>query len=782
MFSTFIGRIFWFALVLAAFLPVSSRAASAGWWHTSGNQILDANNQPVRIAGVNWYGFENQHQVVQGLWAQDYRVVLNAIKNNGYNTIRLPFSNQMVEEGDSFVPDNIQFSVNGAPINTDLMGLTSLQVMDKVIGYAGQIGLKIILDNHRSTAGDGGTEKYSYLWYDNNYPEGIWIEDWKKLVRRYLHDPTVVGVDLRNEPHNPEGSTTAGVCWGCGGSNDWQLGAQRGGNAVLRINSDLLIFVEGTDCYRDECTWWGGNLAGVQDHPVVLDVPNRLVYSAHEYGPTLSQQPWFDSNTTVESLGSRFSHFWGYISEQERAPVWVGEFGTSNKNIDIDNVVAGSQGQWFQTMIGYLRTHREIGWTYWAINGEDDYGLLLKTYQPIFSNALKQRALAGIQSSIGGVSLRFVPVTPCRIADTREAAGPFGAPWIAGQSTRDFIVPESGCNIPANAQAYALNVTAVPEKTLGWLTIWPKGQARPFVSTLNSADGRVKANAAIVPAGERGGVSVFATDNTNVILDISGYFVRASENPGLTFYPVAPCRIADTRSPGGPLGAPFLTAGQSRSFPVLSSNCALPTDSKAYSLNFTVVPHRPLAYLTTWPTGQAQPLVSTLNASTGATTANGAIVPASSNGDISVFASDDTEVIIDVNGYFASQSAGGLSLYNTQPCRVKDTRDDQRSLGMRGTLGIRFSGGWCDVAHDASAYVTNATVVPQAVQGGPASLSYLTLYPEGQQQPLVSTLNAVDGQVTSNLAIVPAGNGGLIDVFATDWTHFILDISGYFAP
>ena len=748
---------------------------------------MDANNQPVRIAGVNWYGFENQHQVVQGLWAQDYRVVLNAIKNNGYNTIRLPFSNQMMEA--PIVPDNIQYSVNGLPINTDLKGLNALQIMDKVIGYAGQIGLRVILDNHRSSAGDGGTE--SYFWYTDDYPDSVWIRDWETLVARYANNPTVVGVDLRNEPHNPpgspSGSTYTGACWGCGDYwHDWQMAAQRGGNAVLGVNPNLLIFVEGNDCYNGECTWWGGNLAGVQDHPVVLNVPNRLVYSAHEYGPALFQQPWFNANTTFGTLGSRFYRFWGYISEQGRAPVWVGEFGTPNSDSDVRNAAAGSQGQWFQTMIGYLQSHPAIGWTYWAIDGEDPYGLLPSNYDPNPANALKQQALASIQSPVTGTPLRFVPVTPCRIVDTREAAGPFGSPfgspWIAAQSTRDFIVPESGCNIPANAQAYALNVTAVPEKTLGWLTIWPTGQAQPFVSTLNSADGRVKANAAIVPAGDRGGVSVFATDNTHVILDISGYFVRASDNPGLTFYPVAPCRIADTRSPGGPLGAPFLKAGQGRSFPVLSGNCALPADAKAYSLNFTVVPHRPLAYLTTWPTGQAQPLVSTLNAPTGATTANGALVPASSNGDISVFASDDTDVVIDINGYFAPPAAGGLSLYNSQPCRVKDTRDDQRSVGMRGNLGIRVSGGRCDVAHDARAFVTNATVVPQAVQGGPASLSYLTLYPEGQQQPLVSTLNAVDGQVTSNLAIVPAGGAGLIDVFATDWTHFILDISGYFAP
>src|SRR5436305_12714757 len=81
----------------AAFFAACLNAQAPGYWHTSGNKIVDSNNAEVRIAGVNWYGFENQHQVAQGLWIRDYHAIMNAIKSNGYNTIRLPFSNQMVE-------------------------------------------------------------------------------------------------------------------------------------------------------------------------------------------------------------------------------------------------------------------------------------------------------------------------------------------------------------------------------------------------------------------------------------------------------------------------------------------------------------------------------------------------------------------------------------------------------------------------------------------------------------------------------------------------------------
>jgi hypothetical protein len=120
--------------------------------------------------------------------------------------------------------------------------------------------------------------------------------------------------------------------------------------------------------------------------------------------------------------------------------------------------------------------------------------------------------------------LSFYPVTPCRVADTRGAAGAFGGPMLGGGSTRNFAVPQSGCGIPGTAKAYSVNVTVVPSGPLSWLTAWPTGTSQPVVSTLNSWDGAVVANAAIVPAGTNGAISIFVTDSTHLIVDISGYF------------------------------------------------------------------------------------------------------------------------------------------------------------------------------------------------------------------------------------------------------------------
>ena len=384
--------------------------------------------------------------------------------------------------------------------------------------------------------------------------------------------------------------------------------------------------------------------------------------------------------------------------------------------------------------------------------------------------------------------VQFVPVTPCRLVDTRGANGEFGGPPLQAKSTRFFIVPDNqNCNIPATAAAYSLNVTVSPHGPLGYLTAWPTGRPQPLVSTLNSVDGRVKANAAIVPAGASDAVSFYVTDTTDLILDIDGYFTATSGST-LAFYPLPPCRIADTRGPDGDLGGPYLMAKTNRDFPVLeATSCNIPSSAQVYSLNFTAIPHGSLGYLTVCQTpsdpSQNCPLVSTLNSYGGQVTANAAIVPAGLGGDIRTYPSNDTDLIIDINGYFAAPGTGGLSLYPVAPCRVLDTRPNAFQFELNPPVDVR--GSVCNVPSQSQAYVFNATVVPQ----GP--LDYLALWPDGQDQPVVSTLNAYDGVISSNMAIVPAGaTNGKVDAWAnpvnkidpTDLTNLILDISSYFAP
>jgi hypothetical protein len=370
----------------------------------------------------------------------------------------------------------------------------------------------------------------------------------------------------------------------------------------------------------------------------------------------------------------------------------------------------------------------------------------------------------------------FVPVTPCRIADTRNANGPFGGPAITGGTSRDFMIPNSACGIPSTAAGYSMNVAVIPRGTLGFLTLWPSGQSQPLVATLNSIDGRVKSNAAIVPAGANGAMSVFATDTTDVVLDINGYFVPGSSPAALAFYPLTPCRIADTRNPTGPLGGPSLTAQSTSSFPILASSCGLPLNAQAYSLNFAAVPKGPtLGFMTAWPAGQSRPLVASLNDPTGTVLSNAVVVPAGTGGAVNVFTTDATDLVIDINGYFAPAAAGGLSLYTVAPCRVLDSRLPAGSPPFSTTRDVNVTASPCGVPATAQAFVFNATVVP------PGFLGYITMWPQGQTQPLAATLNAYDGAITNNMAIVPTTTGS-ISVFPSAPTHLVLDLFGYFAP
>jgi len=140
----------------------------------------------------------------------------------------------------------------------------------------------------------------------------------------------------------------------------------------------------------------------------------------------------------------------------------------------------------------------------------------------------------GMRTQAGATSLvPFIGVTPCRIVDTRGPAGPFGAPSLAPGSPRNFSLFSGPCpGIPSAVAAYSLNITVTNTQGAGDLRVYPQGGAAPLVSTVNYVLGQTVANAAIVPAGTGGGITVVAdVHGTNLIIDINGYF---SPTPGLS--------------------------------------------------------------------------------------------------------------------------------------------------------------------------------------------------------------------------------------------------------
>jgi hypothetical protein len=394
-------------------------------------------------------------------------------------------------------------------------------------------------------------------------------------------------------------------------------------------------------------------------------------------------------------------------------------------------------------------------------------------------------------AGVAVTGLEFYPVTPCRLVDTRVSSfqSGLGPPSMMAGQTRTFPIPSnSACGIPSTAAAYSLNVTVVTKGYLGILSMWPAGQSMPNVSTLNSysTTSTAVANAAIVQAGANGAISVYVTDAADLIIDINGYFLATTD--GFEFYPVTPCRLVDTRVPQfqSGFGPPSMAAGSTRTFAIpTDSACAIPATAKAYSLNITAVPRTTLGFLSIWPADQPLPNVSTLNVYTpGAVVANAAIVPAGTNGAINAFVTDATDLVIDINGYFAPAAANGLKFYPATPCRVADTRVASfpsnlgpPTMGAGTQRSFPVTAGTCGIPSGAGAYSFNFTAVPHATQ-----LGIFITWPTGVAEPNVSTTNSYNGSVVANAAIVPAGSGGAISIYVTDAADVLFDVNGYFAP
>jgi aryl-phospho-beta-D-glucosidase BglC (GH1 family) len=404
----------------------------SGYLHTSGSRIVDAAGHPVRLMGVNWYGFDCNSMVAGGLDHQTVDFIYRQIVQLGFNSIRLPFSVQAVQDNPPIT--------NYLDANPALQGKTVLEIMDVIIATARENGLKVILDNHRSEA--GWSTQSNGLWYTQAYPESSWISTWQTMVQRYANDSTVIGCDLRNEPGSPALDPGAwpqngGSEWGFGDPNpsgqsrDWAAAAERPGNAILSINPNLLIFVEGvrTDPAgpffggAHQSYWPGGNLMGVGNaadgrpapRPLALGVPNRLVYSAHDYGTDISTGlPWCQLGTTAstpDACRSVWDQTWGYIARNGIAPVWIGEFGTPNGHkpgdttppqdyTDVNDV--NPQGNWFSYLVQYIED-LGLSWCYWAINGTqslapgrdpsnpDYYGILDPSWSGVASRPMTRR-------------------------------------------------------------------------------------------------------------------------------------------------------------------------------------------------------------------------------------------------------------------------------------------------------------------------------------------------------------------------------------------------------
>lgn len=357
-------------------------------------------------------------------------------------------------------------------------------------------------------------------------------------------------------------------------------------------------------------------------------------------------------------------------------------------------------------------------------------------------------------------SAAYVPVQPCRLADTRIGGG------YARVDAVTLQIPARGvCGIPANATSVALTLTVVGPEAAGFLTAWPASQARPVVSNLNFHAGQIRANGSITRLDSAGALRVFTSVPANVVVDVVGAFVPANATAAGRFVAQPSTRLYDSRS------GPTLAPGATKTLPLPAG---VPADAVAMALNVTITQSSAPGFVTEFPAGHPMPMSSILNVDqAGQTRAASGIFPVSPAG-VALYLSGGGHIVVDLLGYFTGPSAGSgtAGLYTAyDPTRLLDTRG-QSPLGNGVPL---YPGGGLELAVSQGGSIAyNVTSV-----GGTGG--YITALPAGTPRPNTSTVNSVGGgDVVANFAITQVSNRGL-GFFSQSQTDLLADLQGWFS-
>lgn len=237
----------------------------------------------------------------------------------------------------------------------------------------------------------------------------------------------------------------------------------------------------------------------------------------------------------------------------------------------------------------------------------------------------------------------FTAVTPLRILDTRD-----GGRLRAGREMR--IDLGEFANDVADADAVALNVTAILAARAGWLKIYPCGSNTDAeISSLNYGPSEVRPNSVAVPVSD-GSICMLSLRDVDVTLDLTGYF---GSTGGLDYAPLTPIRMFDSRSSFESLnretGGRRLLAGETIRISVAGER-GVPADAKAVSINLAATQPSESTFVTAFPCG-VRPETANVNVSPAQnTTANGAMTKLSADGDLCIYSLESVHVVVDVNG------------------------------------------------------------------------------------------------------------------------------------
>lgn len=352
------------------------------WLYVKGNKIYDKDGKEVWLTGVNWFGYNTGTNTFDGLWACDLNTSLAAIADRGFNLLRVPISTELIKQWSNGEYPTANFN---QATNSYLVGMTSLEIFDYVVGQCRANGLKIMIDIHSAKTDSMGHMKN--VWYEGNISEKDFLDALAWMAKRYKNDDTIIAYDLKNEPHGKANESPRAKWDDSADSDNWKYIAEKAANSVLKANPNVLVMVEGIEIYPKDiksngnfastnmgdyyCTWWGGNLRGVKDNPVDLGkYQNKLVYSPHDYGPSVYQQPWFQGGYTYDSLYKDcWYDNWMYIHEDNIAPLLIGEWGGFMTEPNLT----------WMTYLRQLIKKYKLNHTFWCFNSNSgDTGGLVK--------------------------------------------------------------------------------------------------------------------------------------------------------------------------------------------------------------------------------------------------------------------------------------------------------------------------------------------------------------------------------------------------------------------
>lgn len=354
------------------------------WLHTDGNKILDKDGKQVWLTGVNWFGYNTGTNTFDGLWNSKLEPTVKAISDHGFNLIRVPISAQLINQWAS--GEYPRANYNNA-YNPALNDMNSLEIFDYFLTLAEGCGIKVMPDIHSAETDASGHNVN--LWYTSKVSVEEYYSALEWMAERYKDNDTIIAFDLKNEPHGkPNEGKNAAIWNDSRDANNWKYVAETAAAKILAKNPNVLILVEGTEIYPKNgkgdysstdsedyyFNWWGGNLRAVKDFPIDLGkYQNKLVYSPHDYGPTVYEQPWFQGGYTYESLMKDcWKDNWLYIQEDNIAPLLIGEWGGFMREPNLT----------WMTYMRQLIKNYHLNHTFWCLNANsgDTGGLLLDDF------------------------------------------------------------------------------------------------------------------------------------------------------------------------------------------------------------------------------------------------------------------------------------------------------------------------------------------------------------------------------------------------------------------